>query len=360
MSTRGYSLDDCEKLVNVLTWRIDAQQSSGYAVEASLVCTFDRELHEASSRGEAVSRMVDSLSEATKYALVRHPHVAGHLRGESRMSSEQLLLFVARYVLTTSRKTQATTDREGARVDAEGYLELSSDGVGTGDFPFRCTFSNDDYLPHLQNGQEFSFTLGADAVVKTLSKLRHALGVIAATSPHTSSAVTSYIWQLALRGNSIEKNAFSSRSFPHLPGLALLCNPHLERVCQFHIEEGIIHESIHLILFCAEVPGTRLLRSSAAYAQSVVSPWSGHRLELYRATHALIVWLSLAKYWRLATERPAGRERTEFVGQRLAFLDGGFRSSDFPAFLETVRDGASPATRAVVESMYDDYISRPR
>jgi hypothetical protein len=347
MATRGYSLQDCEKLVNVLSWRIDARESAGYAVEAALAGALDRELHEASSRDEAVSRMVDSLSEATKYALVRHPHVAGHLQGEFRMSPEQLLLFVARYVVTTSRKTQATTHGEGARVE-------------TGDLPFRCIFSNDDYVPLLQNGQEFTFTLGADAVVKTLSKLRRALDTIAVTSPPTSSAVTSYIWQLALKGNFVEKNAFSSRSFPQLPGLAVLCNPHLERACQFYLEEGLIHESIHLLLFFAELPGSRLLRSSSSYAQSVLSPWSGHRLELYRGTHALLVWLSLVKYWRLAAERPAGSERMEFIGKRLAFLDGGFLSPIFPAFLGTVRDEASPATRAVVESMYDDYLSRPR
>lgn len=359
MSTAAYTLLDGQELVDALSWRIDVRQVTGLSVEDRLVSALDDEIPTLSAGSGSVPRMFRTLSGPTKRGLIRHPYIAGHLRNDFRMSVEQLALFVGRLVLSNLEVNDEMLSTTEVRYEADGQLQLISGECGgtVQHTPFRCVFSNDDYVPLLDNGREFTSSLGVDAAANTLRKLQIALHGLSTTSSHASQFVNSYIWNLALRENVLEKGTFSSRSFQCLPGLALFCNPSSKRASSFAIEEALVHESIHSFLFFAESPNARLLANQRDYELKVTSPWSGSVLDLHTGIHALLVWLGLANYWRLAIHQSGEPEKREFATGRLAFIENGFQSSGFPSFIKTICERTAAEFRVVIESMLDQNVS---
>lgn len=351
-SSLMFSLARAEQLADALHWRIPVLQSSN--VVQDLVRRLEREVAQAEG---AVKTLFDSLSYSTKASLVRHPYIAGHLRGLFRTSLKQLALFVARRTLEISKGRATDSDR--ATVGEQAHLTSQLLRVPYGNSlttNFTCVFRETEELPILDNGSSFARPISAAARNLATRKLEQAILDMAARDIRFVEFIDSSLWHIALMANPHERGSFSSRSFQALPGLSLLANPESESVPSFAFEEALVHESVHSFLFFAEDDHAPLLAEKRFVADRVRSPWTGNTLDVHTGVHALVVWLVLAAYWKSrlhSVNTSAGLE--EFATRRLTFIRQGIAAAEFPAFWRQVVERVAQEPRRLLAIMLEHY-----
>jgi hypothetical protein len=341
----GFSLGRGSQLTDVLLWRVSVLDLDN-TVER-LVCCLD---DEASLLGGTAGRMFDYLSKETKSELVRHPYMAGHLRGDFRMSQKQFSMYVAKRILWLSHKDEQITT-------SPAHI-ISFDCNPIRRVRLLCAFQDSEDLPLLEGDESFTTPLCNFGRDLATSKLSRAFCDIARCNNFVLDFIETYLWCLAMVENPRELGTFSSRSFQCLPGLSLFSNPELSSAPSIAIEEALLHEAIHSFLFFAEDLQSPLLAEECFRSEKVTSPWSGSVLDLHTGVHAMVVWIVVAVYYRLRlamiNESDSSDER-QFINQRLAFVHAGITSPAFQEFWTCISKRVACGPSILIHNLMNCY-----
>lgn len=104
---------------------------------------------------------------------------------------------------------------------------------------------------------------------------------------------------LILRCDLEKPNSFGSSSSGKYTGRTMLINPHRERVAGAVLVDGIVHETIHSILYMLEKKRPWLIDINLYFDESlyIESPWTGTQLRLRPFLQACFVWYGLLNFW---------------------------------------------------------------
>jgi hypothetical protein len=295
-----------------------------------LLNRLDQEFRRLADVDEIPTEFYFVASDNAKMKILRHPYMAGHLRGDFRMSPKQLCYFTAK---------RLRSEKGGAR--PTGLLHAA----------FECVLEDTEELPLFEDGERFTDDLEEESIPRVWRALDVAVAGLSEIAPASGEFVNTYLWKLALRTHRTYPNKFGSRSFQCLPGLALFCNPDAKDVSSLDFEEALLHETIHSFLFFSENDECKLLGDPKWESRKIVSPWTGASLDLHTGVHALIVWLALAIYWALPAHHVLGQERAEHAGKRLSFVRRGLESTQFRSYRRDVVGKVAPAIADVIEMM---------
>jgi hypothetical protein len=315
----------CHDLIETLEWK------------ESLLST-DLSLSVISSITKAVEIKLDDLpfdhlmrvNKAHVSALSRvskNPYIAAIVAEEVVADADAFMFFLA----------SAVADSEEAKV----LVSRSA--------PWKpsVSFSRNTMIPPMdRGGTNLTEYNSADSEI-VCSKLIEGFEALCMYNPQGANLVNNFIWTLALRREVDEPNAFSSGTFQSAPGLVLICNSHLEGIGALDMAEALLHEAIHCYLFCAEDRDRRILGPNTDYRERVHSPWTGAHIGLHSAVHALAVWFGLLKHFHLLEAAASGALK-EIAIERLAFIERGFRSDDFPEFKSELQRKCSDFGRGIV------------
>ena len=168
-----------------------------------------------------------------------------------------------------------------------------------------------------------------------LQKLAASAKGVERVSPMVHDFVRSFTKVLVLQRDPEAPAMFASGSSGQFIGRSVLSNPQLPGVDAVEVAEGLIHESIHALLYMQEQ--RRRWVDPALYGPELrtQSPWTGNSLPLRPYLQACFVWYGLLHFWAMAYGRdvfPAARVR-----QRIIQCVSGFLDSSFEAPLRTWR-----------------------
>lgn len=143
---------------------------------------------------------------------------------------------------------------------------------------------------------------------------------------------------------------FSSGSSGQFVGRSVLANPHLPKVGEVELAEGLVHEAIHAVLYMDEQHDPWVL-DPALYAGPlrVTSPWTGNRLPLRPFLQAAFVWYGLLAFWSRAHGSAAFPEPR--VRQRLNEAAAGFLRGPLLDRVAPVLDALAPELRDAIAAM---------
>lgn len=331
--TALHPLNRVESLLAILSLRASALDGGVTTLEESLSGQLDDEFESLRDQklGEHVDTLTLNMPDGLKRYLVRHPYLAGHLRGDFRMSPKQLLMHVA-------KRVSALT------------LENAEQGYYKASLPFACLTGTNEYVPLLDEGREFTEAIDEIRIGSVIEKLERATSDLQRVSGNAFDLVRGYLWIVAVRGQPQGAEGLGSRSFQCLPGLALLCNP--ATACSFEFEEALVHEALHSFLFFGELKDSRLLRAESDASRTIVSPWTGNRLDLHTGIHALFVWIVLTIYWSLE-QNAIDSARRAHASQRVSYNARGFESDSFSAFGREARQRTSIEVGTIIDGSLD-------
>ncbi len=91
----------------------------------------------------------------------------------------------------------------------------------------------------------------------------------------------------------------SSMSTRKIIGRMSLTNAHSSKWSIRRIENAMVHEAIHSLIYKLELRHPLYVDDGAAWRLTAVSPWSGRTLFLHSFVHACFVWYGLWNYWRV-------------------------------------------------------------
>ncbi|MDH6630683.1 HEXXH motif-containing protein, partial [Streptomyces sp. LBL] len=119
------------------------------------------------------------------------------------------------------------------------------------------------------------------------------------------------------------ESIFSSGSCAQYVGRSVLGNPQLSFVDEVTIAEGVVHESIHGLLYMHETMESWVLDESLfGGGPTVSSPWTGRTLPIRPFLQACFVWYGLFRFWSIASE--TGHFVSKRVMQRREAAARGF------------------------------------
>lgn len=132
-----------------------------------------------------------------------------------------------------------------------------------------------------------------------LAALDNAANKIADVAPNAWDLIEIGTRVLIIRRNPLDSIGFSSSTSGTYVGRSMLVNPHNTDNNLCTIADGLVHESIHGILYMAERHGGWLLDDNLFFSKDsfIVSPWSGNKLFLRPFMQACFVWYGLLKFW---------------------------------------------------------------
>lgn len=153
-------------------------------------------------------------------------------------------------------------------------------------------------------------------ILSLLSEVRESL---AATNAGIAGFVEAFTKSLVLQRDPQAPELFSTGSSAQYVGRSVIGNPHLAKVDSALLAEGLVHESIHSLLYMSE----RLepwVNDEEVYGSELRtrSEWTGNPLPLRSYLQACFVWYGLAMFWAQAFalgtfEAERARERLELA-----------------------------------------------
>ena len=128
-------------------------------------------------------------------------------------------------------------------------------------------------------------------------RLEAALDALRQGSLVASEFVCLVTRRIAIRDEARDSGAPTSSSFGELIGLVFLTNLLAAQADVAWLIDGLVHESIHAVLFLCEASqdSWALDKDPAACLRS---PWTGNLLPSHTYVHACFVWFGLAQLWK--------------------------------------------------------------
>jgi hypothetical protein len=144
---------------------------------------------------------------------------------------------------------------------------------------------------------------------------------------------------LILQSDPEAPTMFASGSSGQYVGRSVLSNPHLLKVDEVELAEGMVHEAIHSLLYMQEQ--RRRWVAPELYGSEIrtESPWTGNPLPLRPYLQACFVWYGLLHFWAAAVQ--SGSFPTRRVNERLAQCAKGFLEDEFESPLNQYRSQIS-------------------
>ena len=141
---------------------------------------------------------------------------------------------------------------------------------------------------------------------------------------------------------AVSASCRGSSSISSLPGYSLVerPDPALVAVPDAFVN-GLLHESVHGVLFLAECLVGRPLVSGGACP--VTSPWTGRELDAYQFAQAVVVWHVLAKFWSQTTPH----------AEHCRLALSGFASPDCAHSIEAIAEFLEPTTLDLLRMMHN-------
>ena len=180
----------------------------------------------------------------------------------------------------------------------------------------------------------------------TEEKVNNAFKKIAICTPIAAQFVLNYAKTIVLRKDFTNPKTFQSSSCNGYIGQIVLLNPHLSHVDEAYISESIIHESIHSLMWRAEVL-SQIIKDPQKEMGTVISPWTGAELHYYTILQACFVWYGIANFWRMNLNSDLfPKLRTKYLYERAI---KGFEKQNFMNQVRKYSDNLS-------EGMFDCFI----
>ncbi len=198
-------------------------------------------------------------------------------------------------------------------------------------------------------------------VTGTLEGLRTALAWVRAIDAGAFDLIRQFLRTLVMRKNASSTDTWSASSVEYYIGRMVLVNPQIRQKKLASTAEGLVHESIHSVIYVVEerypLLSDRGPRCAAARAESA---WSGRSLSIHAAVHATLVWFGLWCFWRKA--RGKGVLEEDALEKRIEYIRRGFRSDVLPRTFEiyapfmaaNAKDALGTMIAAMREGAYGD------
>lgn len=186
-----------------------------------------------------------------------------------------------------------------------------------------------------------------DLIIDRLGQVAEALTQL---GPEWALFLRTFTKVLVLQPDHDAPQSFSSGTSGQYPGRSVIANAHLPTVTLEVIVDGLVHESIHGLLYMQEQQRPWVL-ADALYggARVMTSPWTGTKLPLRPYMQAAFVWYGLLHFWSRAMEAGVfdpGRAR-----QRLRLAAEGFLKTPLVDQLRPYRDQLSPELPTAIAEM---------
>lgn len=158
-----------------------------------------------------------------------------------------------------------------------------------------------------------------------VAKIQAAYDSVRSVCPIASIFFNKNVKSIVVRRNNDVK-AFQSASRNAYIGEVVLLNPQSEFVDTAYMAESLVHESIHALMWRAEVLSHFLTLSDQGEV-ICVSPWTGQKIFYYTLLQAVFVWYGVYHFWLEASKATVfDSYRVEKLKERAA---SGFRSDRF-------------------------------
>lgn len=128
-------------------------------------------------------------------------------------------------------------------------------------------------------------------------KIKNAYDKILKSAPKAAQFILNYAKTIVLRKDLQNIETFQSSSCNGYIGQIVLLNPQLPHVDEEIIAESLVHESIHSLMWRAEVL-SHIIKNPLLKMTTVKSPWSGYELHYYTILQAAFVWFGIANFWK--------------------------------------------------------------
>ena len=170
---------------------------------------------------------------------------------------------------------------------------------------------------------------------RAISKVMESFGKIAQSLPVAANFISRYVNSIILRKTSRTNDLFQSASRNAFIGQIVLLNPHQDHVDDEYMAESLLHESIHSLLWRAEILDHFIFDAHMDMGL-VQSPWSGEKIFYYTLLQACFVWYGLFWFWNtiLSLETPFCASRALELRERAR---SGFLKPEYASALDQNR-----------------------
>lgn len=156
-----------------------------------------------------------------------------------------------------------------------------------------------------------------------LQTIHHAIAELGSHHAACVRFIRLFCQELVIREELHQSAIARSASSPRAPGRVVIIN--LAKMHeQAHLQECVIHESIHAALTVCELDSP--LCDAALADQPTISPWTGSHIPLLALIHACFVWFGLL-HFHLLNPAPS-----PWVESRIRFIQQGFNKLNLDHF----------------------------
>lgn len=185
-------------------------------------------------------------------------------------------------------------------------------------------------------------------------RIGEALEGIGVVSPDALDRVLA--WTRVVVAQNDGTGRFSSGSNGQFVGRTMLVNVEVPSVPLEAIVDGLVHESIHGLLYMHETVNPWVTTFDLYTDEgAIVSPWSGTRLPVRPFMQACFVWYGLAMFW--AGSMPAGIFDPVEASGMLTRALAGFARGPLVDELRAWRDHIDPALPEVIDELQSVVLS---
>ena len=247
------------------------------------------------------------LSSVQQPRILRSPWILDRLARRGGAFSDPIQL--SRAVLAEIDPVAASQSLEGPLTTALGDATFENGhrlydathlAASTG---FPVDTGSDYRFPYMQGCGNAMEPYGASDSELVCKRLRKALDELDTGLPECSAIVRGFTWVLVLRRETEEQDRFRSGTFDRYVGLVLLRNAHLDVATVPRLQDALVHESIHNLLFVCEAVTEPFWDDLGATERRITSPWTGASIALPSFLHACFVWYGLYHLWSRMLER---------------------------------------------------------
>ncbi|UIJ81835.1 aKG-HExxH-type peptide beta-hydroxylase [Rhizobium leguminosarum] len=188
-----------------------------------------------------------------------------------------------------------------------------------------------------------------DKIVKSYEKIRISL-------PVAADFISRYAKAIVIRRSSHADGVFQSASRNAFIGQIVLLNAHADHVDHEYMAESLVHESIHSLLWRAEILDHFLVDPEKEMG-TVTSAWSGETIYYYTLLQACFVWYGIFNFWNKVCNNHAVFDKKR-AGELLERSRRGFLSGEYKRSLLSNSDNLKRGVLNVFEDMRNRVIAQ--
>jgi hypothetical protein len=354
----------------VLAW-----QSDGQAVETiyrsyvdllsdALAMLLRRLRDTAPITAESLSAQLSHASETAILRVLTAPESSYRLLGHGDASDAERSAFL-QAAFSAERAREGEVCNFGAETwTALGDTAFATDGRRVTEWPLDGVMPLDFGSPHAQaaaveemelDGARGNFEpFSSDEIASVCDRIEEAAQAIKTTRPDLMAFVNTFTRVLVCLKDSVAPDSFASGSTGQFIGRSFLANPHHASADAATVAEGIIHESIHGLLYMQERAKAWVSKDLYRLPPIIVSPWTQTPLRLRPYLQAAFVWYGLLHFWTLALR--AETFAPERIRTRIAIASRGFLRGRLDDPLQQFRKGIAEDLFWALETMQEHVV----